>query len=67
MSSETLNSFIFLLSLTQFEIIDTDDEGGDGLDARLAADVSAGLHAVGANTWSGAVEGTEYYTLSVHR
>lgn len=67
MKSPTLDSFIFLLSLAQFEIVDTDDDSGDGVDAHLTADVSAGFYVVSANTWSSALgERTGPYTLSVH-
>ena len=43
MKSDTLDSFVFLISLATLDIVQVDDDSGDGLDARLTADVSPGV------------------------
>jgi hypothetical protein len=69
MESEVLDSYILLVSLSLWEKIGEDDDGGDGLHARLTVDVDVGLYLIAANTSSfGAFgESTGDYALSVQR
>lgn len=68
MRSETLDSYLVLLSLPQGEIA-ADDDGGTGFDARVMADLETGLYIIAANTTASALFGdpTGSYTLSVRR
>lgn len=69
MESEVLDSYIVLSSLSSLDNIGEDDDGGDGLDARLMVNVAPGVYLVAANTsaFGSLREGTGDYTLSVHR
>lgn len=69
MKSEVMDSYILMSSLSTWEYVGEDDDGGDELNARLTTDVEAGLYLIAANTSAIFIFGerTGDYTLSVQR
>ncbi|MXX56213.1 MAG: hypothetical protein F4106_07985 [Gemmatimonadetes bacterium] len=68
MTSETLDAYLILSSLSDLSHIADDDDGGIGLNARLTVDLEAGLYLIAANTASSLIgELTGSYMLSVQR
>lgn len=63
MSSSDLDAFLWLLS-TGEGVIETDDDGGDGLDARISTSLESGCYLVDATTFPDFSGG---YELSVQR
>lgn len=68
MNSDALDPYLILSSVSDLSHIADDDDGGIGLNARLAVDLEVGLYLIAANTASSLIgELTGSYTLSVRR
>ena len=66
LSSERADSFLYLFDEDGNRIIDNDD-GGDGLNARIERDLTPGVYVVEATTVGGRSRGPADYTLTVSR
>ena len=67
MMSEDLDSYLLLVSVSRWEEIGRDDDGGEDLDARLTVVVDPGFYIIGANTSEPSGVRTGDYRLSVER
>ena len=66
MTSSALDSFVFLIQVSPPQTMHANDDGGNGTDARLTAEVSTGFYVIGANSFP-AGPSTGPYILSVQR